>query len=113
MSLGLKAKYENEHLTPALSPFCYRKTRRGGHATSVFLNHATMNQMFSNVNDQQVFVCKNLKLETRRLKLPPCRFRSSILSRCARGKRPPGRPARPRPKSSVASVSASPAAPVN
>jgi hypothetical protein len=39
-SLGLKAKYENEHLTPALSPFCYRKTRRGSHAPSVFLNHA-------------------------------------------------------------------------
>jgi addiction module RelE/StbE family toxin len=40
-SQGLKAKYENEHLTPALSPFCYRKTRRGRHAPSVFLNHAT------------------------------------------------------------------------
>jgi 23S rRNA-intervening sequence protein len=40
-SMGLKAKYENEHLTPALSPFCYRKTRRGSNAPSVFLNHAT------------------------------------------------------------------------
>ncbi len=37
----LKAKYENEHLTPALSPFCYRKTRRGGNAPSVFRNRAT------------------------------------------------------------------------
>jgi hypothetical protein len=27
--------------TPFLSPFCYRKTRRGRHAPSVFLNHAT------------------------------------------------------------------------
>ena len=26
-------------LSPSLSPFCYRKTRRGGHAPSVWLNH--------------------------------------------------------------------------
>jgi hypothetical protein len=28
------------NLTPTLSPFCYRKTRRGRHAPSVFLNQA-------------------------------------------------------------------------
>jgi len=37
----LKAMYENEHLNPALSPFCYRKVRRGGNAPSVIRNHAT------------------------------------------------------------------------
>jgi hypothetical protein len=39
-SLRFKAKCANEHLTPALSPFCYRKTRRGRDAPSVFLNRA-------------------------------------------------------------------------
>src|SRR5580692_11756720 len=42
-SMRFKAKYENEHLTPALSPFCSRKTRRGRDAPSVFLDHATSN----------------------------------------------------------------------
>jgi hypothetical protein len=37
--LCFKVKNENGHLTPALSPFCYRKTWRGRHAPSVFLNH--------------------------------------------------------------------------
>jgi hypothetical protein len=43
-----KAKDENEHLTPALSPFCYRKTRRGGDAPSVFPNHATLQLVAAN-----------------------------------------------------------------